>query len=266
MNSKDKIEYLKKGEKNLMRIAKYLLIGFGGVYALFLLVVFTARSRDFESSEIVTLLSTAFPWLFLGIVITIILIAIIATLEKYAISAFAYSVGDRKTGANNLFPALLATLLLFFLLSMFLMALMPNHSRSKARDARRISDMRQLAGAQVMYFNEAGLYFTCSQTGGDCGGSNGNYPSFIGNYLKEAPLDPNGNEHCYGGIDNTVASGRFCYFANLENTNTAAPGCSDGCDFYTATELGNFYVRQRPDTIDACINKEQTGAAVTDKK
>ena len=259
MNTREKIVFLTSIEKKVVNIAKYILI--------FLLVFFGVYlALSYFAVRFILNLSTNFTsWFFLGGIFLIFLCGILGLLLKYATAIFSYSAGDKKSGADSLFVALLGSVLLLPIFGLFLSGYAPNN-RPKARDARRMSDMKQLAEAQVMYFNEQGRYFTCSQTGGDCGGSNGNYPSFIGNYLTEAPLDPNGSEHRYGGIDNTVTSGRFCYFANLENTNTAAAGCSNGCDFYTATDLGNFYVMQRPDTMDSCVNEKQAGAAVTDKK
>jgi prepilin-type N-terminal cleavage/methylation domain-containing protein len=105
-------------------------------------------------------------------------------------------------------------------------------ARSKARDARRLSDMRQLVSAQEMYYGEHDEYYTSAT-----------YPTAIGTYLSATPSDPSGTTTPYETIDNTGNADMFCYYATLENENTTANGCTGagGCPYYTASEGGNFY-------------------------
>jgi len=44
-------------------------------------------------------------------------------------------------------------------------------ARWKARDAKRMTDMKQLITAQEFYMSDNARYYTCSTTGGDCGAS-----------------------------------------------------------------------------------------------
>jgi len=127
-------------------------------------------------------------------------------------------------------------------------------ARSKARDARRLSDMRQLVSAQEMYYGEHDVYY-----------SDDAYPASIGNYLTATPNDPSGATQPYLTVDNTDAADldEFCYYAQLENANTTANGCTagDGCLYYTASEGGNFYKTTAPSTLGTTAT---TGCAIQD--
>jgi len=135
-------------------------------------------------------------------------------------------------------------------------------ARSKARDARRLQDMRQLISAQEMYYGQYDRYYTCSTSAGDCGGKPNSYPAAIPPYLTATPSDPGSNT--YKGLDNT-ATGQdayFCYFAKLENVNSTANGCTGTtkCGYYTASEGGNFYKTVEPSKLGATT--DTTGCAV----
>jgi len=115
-------------------------------------------------------------------------------------------------------------------------------ARSKARDSRRLSDMRQLVSAQEMYYGDNDSYALNTTTA---------MPTAIGTYMTAVPKDPVSTSN-YLALANNVASGGslalpagawFCYYATLENKNTTAAGCtaSPNCGFYTASQAGNFY-------------------------
>jgi prepilin-type N-terminal cleavage/methylation domain-containing protein len=129
-------------------------------------------------------------------------------------------------------------------------------ARSKARDARRLSDMRQLVSAQEMYYGEHDVYFESAT-----------YPDAIGSYLSATPQDPSGTATPYETIDNATDDGDeayFCYYASLENDNTTANGCTTAnlpCAWYTSSEGGNFYKTAEPTTLGATAG---TGCAVQD--
>ncbi len=105
-------------------------------------------------------------------------------------------------------------------------------ARSKARDARRLSDMRQLVSAQEMYYGQYDAYYTSAT-----------YPTAIGTYLTATPTDPSGATNAYATVTNVGDATKFCYYAHLENDNRTANGCtaSPYCTYYTASEGGNFY-------------------------
>lgn len=101
-------------------------------------------------------------------------------------------------------------------------------SRVKARDARRMTDLRSVIVAQELYYSDMERYFTCSATAGDCNPrSDKNFPSSIGNRMLKTPTDPrNSGTTCAGGymycgLDNTLSPQQFCYYAKLEENATA---------------------------------------------
>lgn len=115
--------------------------------------------------------------------------------------------------------------------------------RSKARDARRLSDMRQLISAQEKYYTDNGFYY-----------SSNSMPTAIGNYLVPVPTDPSTGKE-YGFLSNAENSDKFCYFAVLENEYKNVSGCADGCKYYSATQAGNFYLEALPGNFDECDQK-----------
>jgi prepilin-type N-terminal cleavage/methylation domain-containing protein len=115
-------------------------------------------------------------------------------------------------------------------------------ARAKARDARRMADMRQLLSAQEMYYGETDQYFTSA-----------NMPTAISTYLNPVPSDPGGGTpvactgtgaYSYCTYTNAATPQKFCYYAYLEQ-NTAQP-------YFTASHAGNFKRSTKPADIDAC--------------
>ncbi len=98
-------------------------------------------------------------------------------------------------------------------------------ARSKARDATRQSDMRQIISAQEMYYDDESTYLTAASATGT--------PAITG-YLR-ALDDPLSTDH-YGWIDNTgalsctetsynAAAGQwYCGYAALENVGSCGTG------------------------------------------
>lgn len=121
-------------------------------------------------------------------------------------------------------------------------------AESKARDARRLSDMRQLVSAQEMYYGGHDKYLTSTT-----------FPNAIGTNLTITPRDP-GN-YTYSIVSNASDTTKFCYYAKLENPNTTANGCTTKkpCGYYTASEGGNFYKTMVPTTLGSGSN---TGCAI----
>lgn len=86
-------------------------------------------------------------------------------------------------------------------------------ARSKARDARRTSDIRQLISAQEMYYGDNETYYAT--------GTASSTPA-IGTYLPSGK-DPQDPTKWYGWLNNTgcTPTGQyFCAFAILENPGT----------------------------------------------
>ncbi|MDO8436191.1 MAG: type II secretion system protein [bacterium] len=82
-------------------------------------------------------------------------------------------------------------------------------ARSKARDAVRQSDMRQIITAQEMYYNDFSVYASSSAM-----------LTAIPAYMAVVPKDPQGAS--YGWISNILDDQKFCAYATLENKGSCA--------------------------------------------
>ena len=79
-------------------------------------------------------------------------------------------------------------------------------ARSKARDARRQSDIRQISIAMEMYYDDSQAYLATSTM-----------PTAIGTYLATVPLDPQGGSYEWQPNDGVGDDQKYCTWANLEN-------------------------------------------------
>ena len=122
-------------------------------------------------------------------------------------------------------------------------------ARAKARDSKRMSDMRQMVSAQEMYYgNLANDKYVTSAT----------MPTAIGAYMSAVPTDPvnSGTSTCpsllsgttpqyaYCTVSNTANDQAFCYYCRLE-TGTKP--------FYTASQNGTFSRTTYPTTLNAVV-------------
>ncbi len=96
-------------------------------------------------------------------------------------------------------------------------------ARAKARDAQRMSDMRQVVAAQEIFYGDNEAYATSSD-------STTGTPA-IGSYLK-ALTDPQGSSKGYNWLANTGCDQKFCAYATLEASGT----CST--QYWLASEKG----------------------------
>lgn len=126
-----------------------------------------------------------------------------------------------------------------------------NNARQKARDARRLSDVKQIQTALELYYNDVGIYAT-STDANDCGGThpmyniagcclsqtNGFLAACAGTtYMSEVPANPSPTndggcpiaEYTYQGDNNNASySLTYCIGQNNGNitggiTHTATP-------------------------------------------
>ncbi|MFZ3073858.1 MAG: type II secretion system protein [Minisyncoccales bacterium] len=123
-------------------------------------------------------------------------------------------------------------------------------ARQKARDAKRMSDMRQLVSAQEMYYGEKDSYYPVAT---DLSVATGTIA--VGSTVYMAmPTDPGGptptacgasptaGVYCARKNDATSADlQKFCYFARLEGE----------AKYYTASHGGNVKRTNLP-TLDTC--------------
>jgi prepilin-type N-terminal cleavage/methylation domain-containing protein len=99
-------------------------------------------------------------------------------------------------------------------------------ARSKARDAKRESDIRQVVSAQEMYYGDSESYFTAgAQTGTPA----------IGTYLpaSDDPQTPTKHYNWLANTSCTPAAQFFCAYATLENKGN----CST-TKYFVASEKG----------------------------
>ena len=111
-------------------------------------------------------------------------------------------------------------------------------ARSRARDARREADMRQLLVAQEIYYGDNGRYYTS----GDRDGT----PA-IPLYLN-ALDDPKAPAQHYKWLDNTTCDQKFCAYAVMENSGDCGRGIKRT---FAVSERGTKRICGQP-PIDGC--------------
>ena len=110
-------------------------------------------------------------------------------------------------------------------------------ARSKARDARRQSDIRQIGTAMEMYYSDGEAYLATSTM-----------PTAIGTYLSPVPKDPQTTGSCTGSYcwyTNASAADKFCTWAKLENKGTCGT-----TRYFAASEKG---VKEICDTAPSAL-------------
>ena len=100
-----------------------------------------------------------------------------------------------------------------------------NNARSKARDARRLNDLRQITTALEMYHNQTGIYPAIPEGQTSITNlclSNTGFNTECGNlvYLEKIPNDPRGNDYKYQQLNNGET---YTIATTLENKTTTYP-------------------------------------------
>ena len=136
----------------------------------------------------------------------------------------------RKQKGFTLIELLVVIAIIGLLSTLAVVAL--NNARSKARDAKRISDIKQIQTALELYYNDAGAY-PAAITAGDALSYDGT------NYMSIIPSDPtpadNGcpEGYTYSQADSTTYSLSYCLGGTTggvaAGTHNATPaGIADG--------------------------------------
>jgi prepilin-type N-terminal cleavage/methylation domain-containing protein len=119
-------------------------------------------------------------------------------------------------------------------------------ARQKARDAKRMSDMRQLLSAQEMYYGEKDAYYPVSTDNSVATGTIADgttvymtVPADPGSPASACSASPTANVYC--AMANTGDLQKFCYFARLEGE----------AKYYTASQGGNVKKTTKP-TLATC--------------
>lgn len=142
---------------------------------------------------------------------------------------------------------LLVVIAIIGLLSSIVLASL-NTARSKARDAKRIADLRQLKTALELYYDTNNAYPICRAFSPWNGTNWGNgsasclYTALVPNYIPSLPIDPINREGGTGNYlgDNATTDQGYVYDsttgqAYVAGTNLERSGT-------TANELGNYRV------------------------
>lgn len=131
---------------------------------------------------------------------------------------------------------LLVVMAIIALLASIILASL-NSTRSKGRDARRISDIKQLQLALSLYYDQNGYFPTANNCGSQQGDNGTQITSALEPltpFIKPVPLDPTNagpNKYCYASTDGTnsnLCSGPtsqcqgYILRATLENSNPSA--------------------------------------------
>ena len=96
-------------------------------------------------------------------------------------------------------------------------------ARASARDAKRLSDVRQIGTAMELFYNDNTAYLTSALA-----------PTVIGTGLAVVPTDPQ-TQAAYGWVDNTGDDQDFCSYATLEK----APIVADEIVYFVAGPTGS---------------------------
>jgi type II secretion system protein G len=112
-----------------------------------------------------------------------------------------------------------------------------NTARQKARDTRRISDLRQVALALEMYYDDNGGYPSDTTASDDDWAVLETELEASPVYMTSVPSDPGSNTYVYHPSETTTANGATDYVlgATLENTDNKAlddayDGTANGLD------------------------------------
>ena len=115
---------------------------------------------------------------------------------------FNIKIKNQNNRAFTLIELLVVVAIIGILSSVVLASL--NSAREKARDSRRLSDVRQIQTALDLYYQDYGRYPPVSSDSPSCGGwdttGDGSFLTILisGGYLGSMILDPNFNTVCSG--------------------------------------------------------------------
>ena len=148
----------------------------------------------------------------------------------------------KKNKGFTLIELLVVIAIIGILASIVLVSL--GSARGKARDARRLSDLRQIITAQVMFYNDTNYYASTNLA---------TAPAAIGTYLAPTPKDPLTGAS-YGWIINNavtcsgIAVGQwYCAYASSEASGVT------GQIYYINQKGGVYTTTTMPTNVSCCL-------------
>lgn len=118
-----------------------------------------------------------------------------------------------------------------------------NSAKTKARDSKRIADLKQIQLALEMYYNDYGHYPIrhAYTTSADCGSNWCVLATDLANYVSSLPIDPRGLQDTYryyydGGESDDYGYGLMARFEYSGNYNLVNDG-----GYYNNTGNGAYY-------------------------
>lgn len=114
-----------------------------------------------------------------------------------------------KTGGFTLIELLVVIAIIGILSAVVLASL--NSARQKSRDAKRISDLKQLQLALELYFDDNSSTYPATLA-----------PLVTGGYIPTIPRDPNDVAYSYAALGSGALCTSFHLGATLENSNNPA--------------------------------------------
>ena len=121
---------------------------------------------------------------------------------------------------------LLVVIAIIGLLSSIVLASL-NSARTKSRDARRVSDLKQLQTALELYYNDNTAYPTATT---QAAASTTLAALVTGGYIATIPVDPaytSSNNYRYE-YKTTTAGAFYCIGANMEGSSPPTSSCNTG--------------------------------------
>ncbi len=140
---------------------------------------------------------------------------------------------------------LLVVIAIIGLLSSVVLASL-NNARKKGRDARRVSDLKQLQVALELYYSNSGAYPVLTTVNTDAAGFATALAALTtGGHIPVIPTDPvnnvTGNFIYY--YKTTAAGAFYCLGSTLETTPLPASSCNTGASgMNAAAPTGNYVV------------------------
>lgn len=138
---------------------------------------------------------------------------------------------------------LLVVIAIIGLLSSVVLASL-NNARKKGRDARRVSDLKQLQVALELYYSDNGVYPTLTTVNTTKAGFDAALTALTsGGHIPAIPADPTNSGTSIYYYKSTAGGTYYCLGANLETTPLPASSCNTGATGLNTTgPTGNYIV------------------------